>query len=44
MGGGVAVFDFDNDGLLDLYFTNGAKINDPMPKGAEADIHARSFS
>jgi hypothetical protein len=24
--GGLAVFDFDNDGLLDLYFTNGASI------------------
>lgn len=24
--GGVAVFDFDNDGYLDLFFTNGAKI------------------
>ena len=24
--GGVAVFDFDNDGFLDIFFTNGAKI------------------
>jgi hypothetical protein len=24
--GGLAVFDFDNDGLLDIFFTNGAKI------------------
>ena len=24
--GGLAVFDFDNDGLLDVFFTNGAKI------------------
>ena len=24
--GGVAVFDFDNDGYLDLFFTNGARI------------------
>jgi hypothetical protein len=24
--GGVAVFDFDNDGLLDVFFTNGARI------------------
>ncbi|MCJ7753317.1 MAG: VCBS repeat-containing protein, partial [Thermoanaerobaculales bacterium] len=23
--GGLAVFDFDNDGLLDIFFTNGAK-------------------
>src|SRR3982750_3266755 len=32
MGGGVAMFDYDNDGRLDLYFTNGAKLSDPMPK------------
>lgn len=34
MGGGVAVFDFDDDGRLDLFFVNGARIDDPMPKGA----------
>ena len=26
MTGGVAVFDYDNDGLLDLFFTNGATV------------------
>ncbi|HEV2397182.1 MAG TPA: hypothetical protein VGS27_09605 [Candidatus Sulfotelmatobacter sp.] len=26
MVGGVALFDYDNDGLLDIYFTNGAAI------------------
>jgi len=26
MTGGVAVFDYDNDGLLDIFFTNGAEI------------------
>jgi hypothetical protein len=26
MAGGLAVFDFDNDGLLDLFFTNGAAL------------------
>ncbi len=31
MGSGVAVFDYDNDGLLDLYFVNGARIDDPTP-------------
>jgi enediyne biosynthesis protein E4 len=31
MGGGVALFDYDNDGRLDIFFTNGAKIDDPMP-------------
>lgn len=33
MGAGVAVFDYDNDGLLDLYFVNGAPIADPTPSG-----------
>jgi hypothetical protein len=30
--GGVAVIDFDNDGLFDLYFTNGA----PFPSGKKS--------
>ncbi|NYF78698.1 CRTAC1 family protein [Granulicella arctica] len=33
MGSGVAVFDYDNDGLLDIFFANGAPLTDPMPKG-----------
>jgi hypothetical protein len=34
MGGGVALLDYDNDGRLDVFFTNGAKLEDPMPKAA----------
>jgi len=34
MGGGVAVVDADNDGWLDVFFTNGAALLDPMPPGA----------
>ena len=34
MGSGVAVFDYDNDGRLDLFFANGARIDDPMSKGS----------
>src|SRR5229473_1676548 len=34
MGGGAAIFDYDNDGRMDLFFTNGALLKDPMPKGA----------
>ena len=33
MGSGVALFDYDNDGLLDLYLVNGAPIEDPTPTG-----------
>src|SRR5712692_4482184 len=34
MSGGVAMFDFDGDGRLDLYFVNGAELKDPMKAGA----------
>ena len=37
MVGGVAMFDYDQDGYLDLYFVNGAAIEDPMPKGKLPD-------
>jgi len=33
MGSGVALFDYDNDGRLDIFFANGAPLNDPTPKG-----------
>jgi len=31
MGSGVALFDYDNDGRIDIFFANGAQISDPMP-------------
>ena len=34
MGSGVALFDCDNDGRLDLYLINGAPYTDPEPKGS----------
>ena len=37
MGGGVALFDYDNDGDLDIFFTNGARLEDPMPPGTKVD-------
>ncbi len=32
MGGGVALFDYDNDGRLDLFLVNGAPLADPTAK------------
>ena len=43
MGGGVALLDYDNDGRLDIFFTNGAKIDDPMPDGKLPDKSDRKF-
>src|SRR5437667_3600071 len=37
MGSGVALFEYDNDGRLDIFFANGAAITDPMPDGARPD-------
>jgi enediyne biosynthesis protein E4 len=34
MGAGVALFDYDNDGRLDIYLVNGAPLSDPTAKGA----------
>ena len=33
MGSGVALFDYDNDGRLDIFLVNGAPLTDPTPKG-----------
>ena len=33
MGPGVALFDYDNDGRLDIFLVNGAPLSDPTPKG-----------
>jgi hypothetical protein len=33
MGSGVALFDYDNDGRLDIYVVNGAPLDDPTSKG-----------
>ena len=32
MGAGVALFDYDNDGRLDIFLVNGAPLGDPTPK------------
>lgn len=43
MGGGVAMFDYDNDGRMDLFFTNGALLKDPMSKGDLPDKRDAKF-
>ncbi len=43
MAGGVAVFDYDNDGWLDVFFTNGAKLNAPQSDGLALDKSAPEF-
>jgi enediyne biosynthesis protein E4 len=37
MGGGVAIFDYDNDGRMDLFFTNGALLKEGMSKDSVPD-------
>jgi hypothetical protein len=43
MGGGVALFDYDNDGRLDIFFTNGALIDDPQLPGKRPDKSDRKY-
>src|SRR5687768_4324750 len=43
MGAGVALFDYDSDGRLDIFFTNGALLADPMPASAAPDKHDPRF-
>src|SRR3982074_2644413 len=35
MGGGVAMLDYNNDGLLDLFFVNSGKLDDPVKAPAD---------
>jgi enediyne biosynthesis protein E4 len=43
MGGGCAIFDYNNDGRMDLFFTNGALLKDPMPKNELPDKRDAKF-
>jgi enediyne biosynthesis protein E4 len=43
MGGGVALLDYDNDGRLDVFFTNGARIDDTVPPGKPPAKTERRF-
>jgi hypothetical protein len=45
MGSGVAVFDYDNDGRLDIFFANGARIDNPTAvNGVPQKTDAKYFN
>ena len=39
MPGGVALFDYNNDGLLDIFLVNGGRVTDPMAMPEDFDRH-----
>jgi hypothetical protein len=39
MPGGVALFDYNNDGLLDIFFVNGGRVTNPMQTPEKFDRH-----
>jgi enediyne biosynthesis protein E4 len=43
MVGGVAMFDYNNDGKLDLFFVNGAALKEPMSSGDQPDKHDSQY-
>jgi len=38
-GSGIAFFDYDHDGWLDIYLTNGTRFNEKWPAGQEPTSH-----
>ncbi len=39
MPGGVALLDYNNDGLLDIFFVNGGRLTSPLPSKDDFDRH-----
>ena len=44
MPGGVALLDYNNDGLLDIFFVNGGRLTSPLPTPDDFDRHAVSYT
>ncbi len=44
MGAGVALLDYDGDGLLDIYFVNGADLSEPAPLDGGAKSKPRYWN
>lgn len=43
MGGGVALFDYNSDGRLDIFFTNGARLDEQMTSARQPDKSAPKY-
>src|ERR1700722_11401096 len=43
MPGGVALFDYNNDGLLDIFMVNGGRINSPVATRDDFDRHDPTY-
>jgi hypothetical protein len=43
MPGGVALLDYNNDGLLDIFFVNGGRLTSPLPTPDDFDRHDRRY-
>src|SRR5712664_3031034 len=39
MPGGVALLDYNNDGLLDIFFVSGGRLTNPLPTPDDFDRH-----
>ena len=43
MPGGVALLDYNNDGLLDVFLVNAGRVRDPLPRLPSFDRHEPSY-
>jgi hypothetical protein len=43
MPGGVALLDYNNDGLLDVFLVNAGRVRDPLPRLPNFDRHEPSY-